>query len=306
MIFCICGCSGGYMYQNSAPLEFSDFDYGFKSHYLKVDGINISYIDEGNNDKVLLVVHGLASNAGFWRENIKPLSEKYRVIAVDLPGYGKSDKGNYQYNMTFYANILSKFVKQLGISKINYLGHSMGGQIGIWFSLLHADQLDKLILASPAGIEKFNTGEGDWMKNVMTINFIKTTPEERIRANLSGNFYSYDDKFEWMVEERTRMAKAKDFENFCYAVTRCVHGMLDEPTTAKLKDIKTPTTIIFGEKDGLIPNPILHGGCSKDIGDVGVRDIPNSKIFYIPNAGHMLQLEQPQEFNRLVINNLEK
>jgi pimeloyl-ACP methyl ester carboxylesterase len=289
------------VYNDAPALEFSQFDYGFRSHAATVNGIKVAYIDEGNGPNTLLLVHGLASNGGFWRYNIEALSKQHRVIAVDLPGYGKSDKGVYPYTMTFYADLLSELLRQLEIKSVVYVGHSMGGQIGIHFSFRHADQLRKLILAAPAGIEPFSRGDGDWLKSVMTIDWVKKTTEDRIRANIAMNFYSYNGKFEWMVEERTRMAKADDFEDFCYAVVRSVYGMLDEPTTKILKDITVETHIVFGENDGLIPNPILHGGTSRQVGEMGKSLIPNSTLTFITEAGHMLQMEQPETFNTIVL-----
>lgn len=294
------GCSGGFVYKDAPALAFADLDYGFATHSQRINGINVSYIDEGKGEQTIILVHGLASNGGFWRNNIGELSKQYRVIAVDLPGYGKSEKGVYPYTMTFYADIVSGLIKQLGIEKVTYIGHSMGGQIGIHFSFRHADQLERLILAAPAGLEPFSRGDGDWLKSVMTIDFVKKTPEDRIRANLALNFYTYDDKYEWMVEERTRMAKSIDFEDFCYAVIRSVHGMLDEPTTKRLNQIAVPTHLIFGENDGLIPNPILHGGTATDVAKIGTDAIPGVTLNIISEAGHMLQIEKPAEFNAII------
>jgi pimeloyl-ACP methyl ester carboxylesterase len=114
------------------------------------------------------------------------------------------------------------------------------------------------------------------------------------------NFYNYNEQYEWMVEERARMAKGRDFEDFCYAVVRSVHGMLDEPTTKRLSSISVPTHLIFGENDGLIPNPILHGGSSSDVAKIGTDAIPNVTLNFIPAAGHMLQIEKPAEFNAII------
>jgi len=127
----VTGCSTGKFYYDAPPLPFADVHYGFPTKHATVNGINLHYIDEGKGEKTLLLVHGLASNAGFWRYNIPELSANYRVIAVDLPGRGKSDKGVYSYSMTFCADILSGLLQQLNIDKVYYCGHSMGGQIGI-------------------------------------------------------------------------------------------------------------------------------------------------------------------------------
>ncbi|PKL83374.1 MAG: alpha/beta hydrolase [Ignavibacteriae bacterium HGW-Ignavibacteriae-3] len=293
------GCSG-FLYTNLPPVEFQDIDYGFPTKTVLTNP-SISYIDVGKGDKTIILVHGLASNAGFWRYAIPLLSQSYRVIAVDLPGYGKSQKGAYPYTMTFYADQLNRLADELKLGKFILAGHSMGGQIGIIFSLKYPEKLEKLVLASPAGVEEFEQGEGDWLRSVMTKSFIKKTPEDGIRRNLAANFYSWEDKWEWMVEERVRMVKAKDFDEFTYTVVRCVNGMLDEPTFDKLKNISVPTLIVHGKNDGLIPNPYLNPGFTTDVFEWGAKQIPNCKSFEIDECGHMLQIEKPEEFSKAVL-----
>lgn len=293
------GCSG-YLYTGLPAVEFQNIDYGFPVK-TALNNPSIAYIDYGSGPKTLVLVHGLASNAGFWRYNIPELAKHYRVIAVDLPGYGKSQKEAYPYNMTFYADEVKRLTDELGIGKFTYVGHSMGGQIGIAFALKYPEKLEKLVLTDPAGIEEFKRGEGDWLRSVMTVSGVKKTTEEGIRRNLAANFYSWDPKWEWMVEERVRMSKAKDFDGFAYAVVRSVNGMLDEPTFNLIQNIKVPTLIVYGKYDGLIPNPYLHPGFPKDVFQMGHKLIPGSELVEIDNAGHMLQIEQPEAYNRTVI-----
>jgi len=292
-------CSG-YLYWDKPALEFSDIDYSYPTK-TTLDDPEIAYIEQGKGDKTIILVHGLASNAGFWRYNIPELSKHYRVIAVDLPGYGKSQKGNYLYSMSFYADQIKKLIDKLDLKNVVYVGHSMGGQIGIKLAIKYPDLLHKLILASPAGFEEFQQGEGNWLRSVMTMKFIKATSEEGIRRNLSNNFYCWNDKWEWMVEERVRMRKAADFNEFSYTVVKCVNGMLDEPTFDKLNQIKTPTLVVYGKYDGLIPNPYLNPGSTADVFDSGVKQISNSKLIELDNAGHMIQIEKAEEFNQVVI-----
>lgn len=302
--FLFSGCSG-YLYTKMPPMEFSDFDYGFPTKKV-LSNPSISFIDEGKGKQTILLVHGLASNAGFWRYNIAELAKHYRVIAVDLPGYGKSQKDYYPYNMSFFADQIKRLVDELKIDKSIYIGHSMGGQIGINFALRFPERLEKLILASPAGFEEFEQGEGDWLRSVMTVAGVKKTSEEGIRRNLAMNFYTWSDKWEWMVEERVRMAKAKEFDNFSYTVVRSVNGMLDEPTWDKLDKISVPTFVIYGKYDGLIPNPYLNPGKTSDVFDSGAKTIPSCTLHQIDNCGHMLQIEHPEEFNETVLEYLNK
>ncbi len=295
----IFNCCSGFIHTKKPPLEFSDIDYGFDVKYTD-SSPKLAYIDEGKGDVVLLI-HGLASNAGFWRYNIPELSKHFHVIALDLPGYGKSEKGNYSYKMTFFAQTIKNFLDDLKIDKVNFVGHSMGGQIGIWFSIMYPEKVNKLILASSAGFEKFNKGEGEWLKSVVNVRSIKSTNEEGVRRNLSNNFYNWNNKLEWMVEERVRMSKAKEFDLFARAVSKSVAGMIDEPTYNKLDQIKVPTLIIYGNKDGLIPNPYLHPGFAADIFTIGKEKIIGSVLVEIKDCGHMIMIERPVEFNRAII-----
>lgn len=301
----VTSCMSGYRYADSPAMEFSDFNYGFPVKLSKAEP-RIAYIDEGSGSKTIILVHGLASNAGFWRYNIAELSKEYRVIAIDLPGYGRSQKADkFSYSMPFFADAVNQLITELKLGKVVYVGHSMGGQIGLTLAMNHPEVLDQLILAAPAGFEPFARGEGDWLKSVITIEGVKTTNEEGIRRNLASNFYNWRDDLEWMVEERARMAKAVEFDDFAYTVTRSVTAMVDQPTVKKLDKITLPVTIIHGEFDGLIPNPYLHPGVTHDVYLKAVGHLPNYKIVTIPDAGHMIQIEKSAEFDAAVLNALK-
>lgn len=302
--FLLTGCSG-FLYTETPPLEFSDLDYGFKTKK-ELSNPFISYIDVGQGEETILLVHGLASNAGFWRYNIAELSKEYRVIAVDLPGYGKSQKDFYLYNMTFFADQVKRLVDELKINKIIYVGHSMGGQIGINFALRFPDKLEKLVLVSSAGFEEFERGEGDWLRSVMSVAGVKKTNEAIVRRNLSMNFYNWNDKLEWMVEERVRLSKGKEFDDFAYAVVRSVNGMLDEPTYDKLNKITVPTLVIYGKYDGLIPNPYLNPGFTTDVFEKAKTEIEKCSVIEIDNAGHILMIDKTDEFNKAVLDFIKK
>lgn len=299
------GCSGGYLYTSKPALEFKDIDYGFAVKK-STSNPSLAYIDEGKGPQTIVLVHGLASNAGFWRYNIAELSKTYRVIAVDLPGYGKSQKGPLPYSLTYFAESIKNLLNELKIDKVVFVGHSMGGQTGIHFAINYPERVSKLILAAPAGIEPFTKGQGDWLKSVITIKGVKTTPEEGIRKNLAMNFYNWDEKNEWMVEERTRMVKADEFDEFCYTVTRSVAAMVDQPTSKRLGEIKVPTLVIYGKYDGLIPNMYLNPGFPADVFKIAQAKIPNCILHEIDNAGHMVMMEKPVEFNSAILDYLSK
>ncbi len=290
----IASCSG-YKYTSMPALEFEEIDYGYAVKKSKGTP-TIAYVDVGSGEKTLILVHGLASNAGFWREVIPQLENNYRLIVVDLPGYGKSQKGDLPIGMQYYADVVAGLIDELQLKNVSYVGHSMGGQIGITLALTNPDKIENLILAAPAGIEPFDRGAGDWLSSVITHEGVVKTSEENIRRNLSSNFYRWSDRHEWMVEERVRMAKAYDIYDFAHAVDKSVDAMLNEPTTDRLGEIKHRTLIVYGKYDNLIPNPYLNPGRTVDVMQMGHNRIPNSTLVEIDKCGHMLILDKPMEF----------
>lgn len=300
MIGVLVGCATS-SYYKLKTVEFDDIDYGFPVKKIRVRNINVALIDEGNSDKVLLLIHGLGSNAKGWIKNIPAWSKDYRVIAVDLPGYGKSDKGYYPFSMKFYAQVLVELMSEMNIKKATLIGHSMGGQVAMTAALEYPQRIEKLVLISPAGFEKFTEGEGDWMRNAVTVDFIKDTPIRNIDINLKSNFFNMPEDAEFMITERIQLRGAKDFDLYCYSVSRNVAAMLDGPVWERLGEIQQPTLILFGENDGLIPNPYLHGGRTEDVAKIGKQHIPNSKLIMVKDCGHFVQFEKAEQTNQEVL-----
>ncbi len=296
MVFVISACSSGYRYLDAPVLSFNELDYGYPVKFVG-DSPKLAYVDTGNPSaqKTVVLIHGLASNLGYFREIIPLLSSEFRVIAVDLPGYGRSEKGNFPYGMLWYAQQVRILIQELNLKNVYLSGHSMGGQIAITYALNWPEELNGLALLSPAGVEKFKAGEGEWLSSVITIEGTIKASEEQVRVNLSRNFYEWNDRYEWMIEERMRLTKDKAaFREYAYAVDQCVHAMLNEPTTERLPELRVPVTFIHGTYDGLIPNPYLHPGFTADVFKKGVELTPGSSRIEIDKAGHMLQIEQPK------------
>ncbi|HQW54736.1 MAG TPA: alpha/beta hydrolase [Saprospiraceae bacterium] len=263
------------------------------------DDIQLAYTEQGSGTP-LLFIHGLGSYLPAWNKNVVSLSKNYECIAVDLPGYGHSSKGNYEGSMTFYAGVLKEFLEQKGIKRVVVAGHSMGGQIAMTMALQYPELVDKLILLAPAGFEVFNKGQRQWFRDVMTVDGVRLTTVEQIRNNYAYNFYNMPKDAQFMVDDRIAMRSADDFIPYCYMITKNVQGMVDQPIFDFMSKIKQPVLAIFGENDNLIPNRYLNGGRTRDLAEKGIAQFPNGKLVMIPKAGHFVQWEQADKVNKLI------
>ncbi len=265
--------------------------------HLPASGYDIAYTDEGKGEKTIIFIHGLGSYLQAWTRNVEELKSNFRCISIDLPGYGKSGKQPHSGEMTFYAGIVNELIKELGLKNVVLAGHSMGGQISITTSLLYPQVVEKLVLVASAGFERFNKGQKQWFRDVMTFDGVRLTTTEAIQNNLATNFYRQPAEAEFMVTDRISMRTANDFDGYCYAVVQSVNGMINNPVIDYLQDIKVPTLILFGENDNLIPNRFLNPGRTADIANYGASQIKDSKLVMVPKCGHFMMFERPDVFN---------
>ena len=287
--------------RNIKSFDELNYKYPVKKVYLPENEFTIAYTDEGKGDNTIILIHGLGSYLRAWEKKNGEISKNNRVIAIDLPGYGKSSKEPHTGMMTFYAGIVNELVKELKLNKVVIGGHSMGGQIGMTTYLKYPQIVKGLVLAAPAGFERFTKGQKQWFRDVMTVDGVRLTTPEGIQNNLASNFFRQPKDADFMVSERMEMRSADDFIPYCYAVVQSVHGMVDNPVIDYLQDIKVPTLIFFGENDNLIPNRYLNPGRTVEIAKYGASKIHNSKLVMIPKTGHFLMFEKPEVFNKETI-----
>lgn len=282
--------------------------YSFETQYVTLqDSIKVAYVDEGKGEHTLIFIHGLATYLPSWKKNIPQLSKKYRCLAVDLPGYGRSSKADYAGDMTFYCNIIHEFIIALKLKNVTLVGHSMGAQISITTALKYPKAISSLVLAAPAGFETFDTKEAAWLKSMFNPQAVAAATPEQLRFNYSLNFYNMPTDIEFMIEDRIDMTEAKDFELYCSTITKGVYGMLDEPVFSKLTELKQPVLVVYGTNDALIPNQILHKGTTtKQVAEKGMEKLPNATLKMIPECGHFVPFEKADIFNKMIVDFLSE
>lgn len=264
-------------------------------------GIRLAYCDEGMGDTALLFLHGLGSNHKAWQKNANVLSKRFRCIALDLPGYGASDKGDFAYDMTFFARTVREFADALQLKNVVLVGHSMGSQVAMHCVLQDSSRWKKMVLLAPAGFETFTEQERAWFQMVYTPAVLKATTPEQIRKNFEINFFQFPADAEFMISDRLALRETPAYDLYCNMIPKCVMGMLREPVYDRLPDIKIPVIVLYGENDYLIPSQILHKGqTTLQVAQSGQSRIPGSSLRMLPQCGHFVQWEAADAVNQAI------
>ena len=293
--------------QRSIPQlpSFDDLDYPYETKKIELeDNLIIAYMDEGVGDPIIFI-HGLGSYAPAWKKTIAGLTDTHRCIAIDLPGYGKSSKGNYEGSMSYYADVVKALADKLNLKKVTLAGHSMGGQISILASVAYPDLVDELLLFSPAGFETFTPGQKEWFRDVLSPRGVALTPVDALISNVGYNFYDFPKDAQFMIDDRIAMRTAEGFDLYCHQIVKSINGMVDEPVFDYLKDVKAKTLVVFGAQDNLIPNRFLNPGKTVEVAQKGADQIPNCRLEMIDKAGHFAHFERAEEVNAIVKNFLK-
>lgn len=278
--------------------------YNLPVKNIQLSSGKLAYVEKGKGQSILFI-HGLGGNLSHWLKTVSELSTAYKCIAIDLPGYGWSDKQvdtKGKDRLQFYADVISEFLKKKKIKKVILAGHSMGGQTAI-IAALQNKRVKKLILAAPAGLETFTEKEGQLLMNATPASVFEKQDEAVIRNNFKLNFFQQASDVEQLIQDRLRMKSCTDFKLYCETVSAGVKGMLSHPVKNSLKYLSMPVLILFGSNDGLIPNKYLHPLLKTDeLAKQSAQLMRNCKVEMINNAGHMVQFEKSNETNLIIKN----
>lgn len=264
--------------------------------YTQVGSVKVHYVVSGEGPPVILV-HGLAASLSMWAENIPALAQRHRVYALDLPGYGDSDKPKeLEYSAIAGAHFLPRFMDRLGIGKAILIGNSAGGLIAALCALNYSHRVEKLVLVDAAGL-----GRGvRWALRFASIPLIgelihkHTVPDSR--ALFNELFYAPVSVEPNLAQEVLRVrnlaaAKRATLQSLRSGVNFL--GLREKVRVLPgLKKLPIPLLIIWGEEDRVIPVAQAHQAA---------RYLTNSQVHIIPQCGHWPQMEKPREFNARVL-----
>ena len=266
-----------------------------KGKFVTVFGKKVHYLEAGNGPPIILI-HGFLYHTVMWRKNIDALAEKFRVYAIDLWGWGYSERlKEKEYSFERYGKQVLGFMDALNIKKATLGGQSMGGGISVYVAAHYPDRVDRLILVDPAVIPYPMTTIGRIYQFPFIGEFMNAIPGDALMKNNIKTIWFYD--------------RNKVTEEYCKEVLQpfCVKGsyagsmfilrnVLKEPYVEKeanlLAKMRIPTLIIHGREDKSVPLDR-----SKRLNDLW----KGSKLVIFDKAGHSPHEEYPEKFNKLAI-----
>jgi pimeloyl-ACP methyl ester carboxylesterase len=256
-----------------------------KNAYVSALGVNLHYQDTGpsKNAIPILFLHGFGASLQTWDTWAQALSEDYRVISVDLPGFGltgEDPSGIYTDQRS--VEVLEAFLKELKIAKVVLVGNSMGGKFAWQFTARYPNQVSKLVLISPdgyasPGIEYGKKTEVPAIAELYRYFFSKTF----LAMNLEPAYADPNTLNDALVNRYYDLMLAPGVRGAILG--RMQQTVLQDPVPS-LSSIQVSTLLIWGEKDAFIP--ISN---SNDY----LKVMPNAKRVSLPNIGHLPQEEQP-------------
>jgi len=271
------------------------------------DKVEMAYMDTGKGKQTLLFIHGLANYAPVWKHQLDELKNEYRCIAIDLPGNGYSTRGDYPYSQFFYAECVKQFVDATGLENPVLVGHSMGGQISLMLSLRYPSIFQQLILIGPAGIEIFSSTDIMFMQNILSLGDFFYADEMHLESTIRDGFANPGIESNQIISDLKKIMKGHSTKLWRQMAISSINGMLNEQINQFLHLVTAKTLLLFGSKDSMIPNRMLHPmETTEKIATQGAALIQDCEMHLIQGAGHFAFIEKHAETNQLIRDWLKK
>lgn len=263
------------------------------------ENTKMGYIEAGNNKgPILILLHGLASNAKAYQKLIPELEDTYHIYALDFPKYLDTDD-NSDVGMKSYAHMVKEFMEEHQIEQAIVGGHSMGGQVALHLAYQYPERVSHLVLLAPAGIERFdNEKDRAWFKTYIKPEIYLMLNDAMIKRNFDVNFYGGElpADAQFMYDDRLKIKEdSMTYGRYIDYIVKCIFSMLDQPVTAMLPQIDIPTIIMYGDSDLLIPNKILHPTLEMEDLRTEAHKLPRHEFTIVDRAGHFVQWDNPKD-----------
>lgn len=250
-----------------------------------IDDETWHYLEGGPSDaQVLLLIHGFGGDKDNWTRFSKHLTDEYRVIALDLPGFGESAQhADWDYSLPSQRERVNGFVTALGLKRFHITGNSMGGHLAVLYAHRYAAQVMTLGLFDSGGVIPPNASD------------LQIALQEGRNPLVADSVDQFGDLIDFVTYERPfipwplegvlarRAVENADFNRFIFKSLSGEHFVNLEPL---LPDIDIPVLILWGEYDRVL-----------DVSSIEVMKplLPNAEVVVMKETGHLPMIERPAD-----------
>lgn len=252
----------------------------------------IHFISKGEGSPVVLL-HGFMDTLQSWRGNVEELAKRHRVIALDAPGFGSSERVRGQvYSIKAQARVLAEFLDRQGVEKTALVGHSLGGALAAQFAYNFPWRVTRLVLVDAAV----------YLRVPRTTRLVGRIPRfltrgaigiysmngAGIRASLKNAYGDARRVQEESVHVRTRASRV---QGTAEALVSMIGSLHDSDLPEAAAGLTMPTLIVWGEKDPVLP--LSHARRLQ-------HELPDARLAIVAGAGHLPHEEMPEKMNQLL------
>lgn len=268
-----------------ASVQFTERQLaGLDSRQVQVGEFNVHYYEGGpQGAETILMIHGFGADKDNWLRFSRPLTARYHVVALDLPGFGDSSKPEASYDVGTQVERLNAFAKAIGLHKLHLIGNSMGGHIAALYAARHPEEVLSVALLNNAGVnapqaselfKRLDRGDAnpllvrnaDDFSNMLDLLFVEKPP-------LPGSLKQY-------LTERAMASHDFNQKIFNQLRERYI------PLETELAKIQVPTLLLWGDQDQIL-----------DVSSIKVMQplLKQPTVVIMQACGHLPMIERPEE-----------
>jgi pimeloyl-ACP methyl ester carboxylesterase len=268
------------------------------SRVLDIDGVRTYVVDAGAGPTVLLI-HGYGDTADGWRRVVPRLLAEHRVVALDVPPFGRSDAPPPCKLLDYYTDFFPEFMDRMEIDRATVIGHSLGGAIALRAAVDNAERVERLGLVAPAGLGNAApwwwhalTARAVWqgalsIPSPLTTPLVKAGLRQFLAWRLFQNPARLHDEITHLIDMHGTGSDLKTLLAAGHACIDCYTGELLDRSLA----LDIPLWMLWGRQDGLVPS--LHARAFE-------RAHAGAEVHIVDDCGHYPHIELPALFNRLL------
>jgi pimeloyl-ACP methyl ester carboxylesterase len=261
-------------------------DAKYPGRLLEVDGLKLHYIERGAGPPFVMI-HGFQGSTFSFRYQIEEFSRDHRCIAMDLKGFGYSErqKGG-DYSLAEQARLVLRVLDLLGVGRFVLMGHSMGGDVSMRIAAVAPERVERLILAASATGYKLPVMPRLFFLRPLFFFYIRLVAP-RYARRLFYDRSAVD--FDRIIEGYRATTRIKGSRNTVWEMWKGIRT--DRPI--EYRAIRIPVLILWAEKDRILPWPRISLGWLR-------RKLPHAEAVTIPRTGHLLLEERPAAANAAI------